>query len=111
MTSRYGVVKDYDPSSPACLRRVEMGCGLVVRVPGGAPCLELLLLCFRSAQAKEIEILVLRRQHPRPCLQPTDRALLAALSRLLPRPRSCALPARTRGVRKCVHAAYKELEM
>jgi putative transposase len=56
--------------------------------------LELVLLCFRSAQAKEIEILVLRhglavrrREHPRPRLQPTDRALLAALSRLLPRAR------------------------
>jgi putative transposase len=53
-----------------------------------------LLLCFRSAEAKEIEILVLRqelavlrRQHPRPRLQPTNRALLAALSRLLPRAR------------------------
>jgi putative transposase len=47
--------------------------------------LELILLCFRSADAKEIEILVLRhelavlrRQHPPPRLQPTDRALLAA---------------------------------
>jgi putative transposase len=52
----------------------------------------LILLCLRSAEAKEIEILVLRhelavlrRQHPQPRLQPTDRALLAALSRLLPK--------------------------
>jgi putative transposase len=56
--------------------------------------LELILLCSRSAEAKEIEILVprhelavLRRLHPRAWLQPADRALLAALSRLLPRPR------------------------
>jgi len=56
--------------------------------------LELLALCWQSADAKEVEILVLRhqlailrRQHPRPRLRPHGRALLAALSRLLPRPR------------------------
>ena len=56
--------------------------------------LELILLCFRTAEAKEIEILVLRhelavlpRQHPRPRLQPTDWALLAALKPAAPRVR------------------------
>jgi hypothetical protein len=56
--------------------------------------LELMVLCWRSAGAREVEILVLRHQlailrgqQPRPRLQPQDRALLAALSRLLPRSR------------------------
>jgi len=56
--------------------------------------LELLALLLRSDQAKEIEILVLRHQLAvlrcqvaRPQLRPTDRALLAALSRVLPRHR------------------------
>ena len=61
--------------------------------------LELLVLCWRSTDAKEVEILVLRhqltvlRRHtPCPRLEPADRALLAAVSRALPRERwSCFL--------------------
>src|SRR5687768_5174676 len=59
----------------------------------------LLALLSHGDAAKELEILVLRhqrtvlrRQTPRPKLEPTDRALLAAISRVLPRSRwSCFL--------------------
>jgi len=56
--------------------------------------LELVLLLARSDNAKEIELLalrhevaVLRRQAKRQSFEPADRALLAVLSRLLPRSR------------------------
>jgi putative transposase len=59
--------------------------------------IQLLALLARGDTAKDLEILVLRhqlavlrRQVPRPKFEPTDRALLAALSRALPRSRwSC----------------------
>ena len=52
----------------------------------------LIVLCFRSSGSKELEIVVLRhelsilrRQSKRPQLRKSDRVLLAALSRALPR--------------------------
>jgi putative transposase len=57
-------------------------------------CIQLLVLLARGDTAKDLEILilrhqltVLRRQVPRPKFEPADRALLAALSRALPRSR------------------------
>jgi putative transposase len=54
---------------------------------------QLLALLARDEAAKDLEILVLRhqltvlrRQIPRPKPEPTDRALLAAISRVLPEP-------------------------
>ena len=52
--------------------------------------IQLLALLARGDAAKDLEILVLRRHTPCPRLEPADRALLAAVSRMLPRPRwSC----------------------
>jgi putative transposase len=59
--------------------------------------IQLLALLARGDAAKDLEILVLRhqltvlrRQIPRPRLEPADRALLTAISRALPRARwSC----------------------
>jgi putative transposase len=61
--------------------------------------MRLLALLARGDAAKDLEILVLRhqltvlrRQAPRPKLEPADRVLLAAISRVLPRSRwSCFL--------------------
>ena len=60
--------------------------------------LDWMVLRTRSDTTKDIEILVLRhqlavlqRRTPRPRMGWTDRALIAALTRLLPRPRRLGL--------------------
>jgi hypothetical protein len=67
--------------------------------------IELLVLLARGDAAKDLELMVLRhqlgvprRQVPRPKLGPADRALLAAISRVLPRP---AGPASWSSRRRC----------
>jgi hypothetical protein len=94
VTSSYCLTKDYDAPSLARLRQRRSRVVWSFVYLALRRSLELILFCFRSAEAKEIEFLVLRhelvvlrRQHPLPGLQPNDRALLAALSRLLPRAR------------------------
>ena len=59
--------------------------------------LDLIVLIARSEKANEVELLalrhevaILRRQVARPQLEPADGALLAVLSRLLPRSRWAA---------------------
>jgi hypothetical protein len=65
--------------------------------------IQLLALLARGDAAKDLEILVLRhqltvlrRKAPRPNLEPADRALLAAISRVLPQPAGPAASSRHR---------------
>jgi Transposase, Mutator family len=83
---RYGLVWEYRPMVLSFVYLVFVS--LLRLVAGGR----------RSELAKDVELLVLRhelvvlrRQHPRARLSPADRALFAALVRLLPRARRVGL--------------------
>jgi hypothetical protein len=83
VTSRHRLTRDYDAPSSTHPHRRRSGVVWSFLYLALRRVLELILLCFRSAEANEIEILVLRqelavlwRQHPRPRLQPpTGRCL------------------------------------
>jgi len=112
VTSSYRLTEGYDAPSLVRPRRRRFGVVWSFVYPALRRSLELILLCFRSAEAKKTEILalrhelaVLRRQHPRPRLQPADRVLIAALSRLLPRARWSVFLVQPVGARNSVVGA------
>ena len=71
--------------------------------------IQLLTLLARGDAAKDLELLVRRhqlsvlgRQVPRPRLEPPDRALLAAISRVLPRARWSWFLAKPETLLRCI---------
>jgi hypothetical protein len=99
MLSACGVPKRGIGSGPADLPAVGGACLAGSRVRDdtddlpGVPSLGWMVLLARSSASKDAELLVLRqevavlrRQNPKPKLDWADRAVLAALARLLPGP-------------------------
>ena len=88
-----GFISSVD-SVACCCHAADKGPPVLPKLAYLALCrsIQLLALLARGDAAKDLEILVLRhqlavlrRQRPRPRLEPADRALLAAVSRVLPR--------------------------